>query len=185
MVSREDGKVRNGWTDKDTVLLSCFVLIVALLGMLVWSGFSRQALEDERDSLFVDNANLQMELRDTLDGADLWHKQMLIYKDELDAQASALRICKNKVSYYSVNGEKASADLDKCWSEYDFMRESLLNDYDVDVDTFPELINGLYVDGVVHAQVNSDMEQGLNTLCHEYTHYLIDENYNHFCKYRG
>jgi len=63
--------------------------------------------------------------------------------------------------------------------EYYFMRSSFMQQYDI--TTFPMLIDGLYFNKTIHVQVNDDVSQGLDDLCHEATHYFIEEDYKHFC----
>ena len=62
--------------------------------------------------------------------------------------------------------------------EYDFLHASFMNDYNM--DSFPEVIDGLYNNKSIHVQVTDDIARNLEILCHEYTHHFIFTNPEHF-----
>lgn len=168
---------------KDTVIIVSCLMIISLIGLLIWSGYGREALQEQNDELFVKIVELEKELRLTKEAANLWYQQNNVYQRTTDTLDEQLVTCKRKLHESKLcesNLALRNKEIDKCLAEYEFMRASLLNEYDVDVDTFPKLINGLYNDGVIHAQVNDNIEQGLNTLCHEHLHYLVRNDKEHF-----
>jgi hypothetical protein len=181
-------KTRDPWTFKDTVLLMSFIMIIALLGMLVWSGYDKQALETERNNYFKENTLLKRELRLSGEEPNQYSKQLETYKNTIKNNDQTIKECNQLLTQCKtqerndLKAEQEFKTIQECEEKYEFMRTSLLNEYDIEADDFPKLINGLYYQGVIHVKVNENIEQGLRTLCHESTHYFIDEDYEHFCE---